>query len=63
MRQHWHVWAIQKGEIGARLNISAETVKVRLQRALAKFGVTTRSQLRMLLEEWDFSAWEKPKYR
>ena len=50
-------------EIGARLNISAETVKVRLQRALAKFGVTTRSQLRMLLEEWDFSAWEKPRYR
>jgi DNA-binding CsgD family transcriptional regulator len=50
-------------EIGARLNISPETVKVRLQKALTKFGVTTRSQLRMLLEEWDFSAWEKPKYR
>jgi DNA-binding CsgD family transcriptional regulator len=50
-------------EIGARLNISPETVKVRLQKALAKFGVTTRSQLRMLLEEWDFSAWEKPRYR
>ena len=50
-------------EIAARLNISPETVKVRLQRALAKFGVSTRSQLRMLLEEWDFSAWETPKYR
>jgi len=50
-------------EIGARLNISPETVKVRLQKALTKFGVATRSQLRMLLEEWDFSAWEKPKYR
>ena len=49
-------------EIGRRLNISPETVKVRLQRALMKFGVTTRSQLRMLLEEWDFSAWEKPRY-
>jgi DNA-binding CsgD family transcriptional regulator len=50
-------------EIGKRLNISAETVKVRLQRALMKFGLTSRTQLRMLLEEWDFSAWEKPKYR
>ena len=49
-------------EIGRRLNISPETVKVRLQRALMKFGLTTRSQLRMLLEEWDFSAWEKPRY-
>jgi DNA-binding CsgD family transcriptional regulator len=50
-------------EIGARMNISPETVKVRLQKALTKFGVTTRSQLRMLLDEWDFSAWEKPTYR
>jgi DNA-binding CsgD family transcriptional regulator len=50
-------------EIGKRLNISAETVKVRLQRALMKFGLTSRTQLRMLLEEWDFSEWEKPKYR
>jgi DNA-binding CsgD family transcriptional regulator len=49
-------------EIGARMNISAETVKARLQKALMKFGVSTRSQLRMLLEEWDFSAFEA-KYR
>ena len=48
-------------EIGKRLNISPETVKVRLQRAMMKFSVTTRSQLRMLLEEWDFSQWDKPK--
>ena len=50
-------------EIGRHLNISPETVKVRLQRAMMKFGVTTRSQLRKLLEECDFSEWEKPKYR
>jgi len=48
-------------EIGKRLNISPDTVKVRLQRALMKFGLTSRSQLRMLLEGWDFSEWEKPK--
>ncbi len=50
-------------EIGKRLNISPETVKVRLQRALMKYGLTSRTQLRMILEEWDFSAWEKPKSR
>jgi DNA-binding CsgD family transcriptional regulator len=50
-------------EIGKRLNISPETVKVRLQRAMMKFTVNTRSQLRMLLEEWDFSEWDKPKHR
>jgi len=50
-------------EIGQHLNISPETVKVRLQRATLKFGVTSRSQLRMLLKEWDFSEWEKPKHR
>jgi DNA-binding CsgD family transcriptional regulator len=50
-------------EIGMRLSISPETVKVRLQRVLMKYGVTTRSQLRLLLEEWDFSEWEKPAYR
>ena len=49
-------------EIAARLNISPETVKVRLQKALMKFGLTSRSQLRMVLEEWDFSAFEA-RYR
>jgi DNA-binding CsgD family transcriptional regulator len=50
-------------EIGERLRISPETVKVRLQRACAKFGLSTRSQLSMLLAEWDFSAFDKPTAR
>ncbi len=50
-------------EIAKRLDISPETVKVRLQRATMKFGVTSRSQLRMLLQDWDFSDWENPKSR
>ena len=49
-------------EIAARLNISPETDKVRLQKALIKYGLTSRSQLRMVLEEWDFSAFEA-RYR
>jgi DNA-binding CsgD family transcriptional regulator len=48
-------------EIGKLLDISPETVKVRLQRVMMKYGVTSRSQLRMLLQEWDFSEWEKLK--
>jgi DNA-binding CsgD family transcriptional regulator len=49
-------------QIAARLNISPETVKVRLQKALTKFDVSTRSQLQMQLKDWDFSAFEA-KYR
>jgi DNA-binding CsgD family transcriptional regulator len=48
-------------EIAKRLDISPETVKVRLQRTMMKYGVTSRSQLRMLLQDWDFSEWENRK--
>jgi DNA-binding CsgD family transcriptional regulator len=47
-------------QIAARLNIAPDTVKGSLQRVSLKFEVKTRSQLRLLLEEWDFSAWEEP---
>ncbi len=49
-------------EIGKRLHISPETVKVRLQKALSKFGVNTRSQLQMLLNNWNFEEYEA-RYR
>ncbi len=45
-------------EIGARLNISSETVKDRLESALNKFNLTKRTELRTLLANWDFSEWE-----
>jgi len=45
-------------QIAARLGISAETVKTHLRNALIKFGLHSRSQLRLLLADWDFSAWE-----
>jgi DNA-binding CsgD family transcriptional regulator len=45
-------------EIGARLNISPETVKDRLESALYKFHFTKRTELRVLLANWDFSEWE-----
>ncbi len=46
-------------QIAARLNISPDTVKARLANAFRKFGVHKRSELRVLLAHWDFSAWEK----
>ena len=46
-------------EIGLRLGVSGETVKTHLRNALIKFNLKTRSELRMLLSDWDFSAWER----
>jgi DNA-binding NarL/FixJ family response regulator len=46
-------------EIGARLNISPETVKDRLESTLIKFNITKRTELRLLFAIWDFSAWEQ----
>ena len=46
-------------EIGARLNISPETVKDRLESTLIKFNITKRTELRLLFANWDFSAREQ----
>jgi DNA-binding CsgD family transcriptional regulator len=46
-------------EIAARLNISPETVKDRLETALHKFHLTKRTELRVLLAHWDFSGFER----
>jgi len=46
-------------EIGARLNISPETVKDRLETTMNKFNIAKRTQLRLLFANWDFSEWER----
>ena len=46
-------------EIGARLHISRETVKDRVESAYRKFKVNRRNDLRALLSHWDFSEWER----
>jgi DNA-binding NarL/FixJ family response regulator len=46
-------------EIGARLSISPETVKDRLETTMNKFNITKRTQLRLLFANWDFSEWER----
>lgn len=45
-------------QIAERLHISAETVKTHLRNALIKFNLHSRSELRLMLEHWDFSAWQ-----
>lgn len=45
-------------QIAARLRISPETVKTHTRNLLNKFELRTRTELRKLLSDWDFSAWE-----
>lgn len=45
-------------EIAARLHISPDTVKSRLHNVLRKFNIHKRTDLRVLLADWDFSAWQ-----
>ncbi|HEY5270442.1 MAG TPA: helix-turn-helix transcriptional regulator [Anaerolineales bacterium] len=48
-------------QIAARLGISDETVKTHVHNALVKFNLHGKSELRMALEEWDFSEWDKER--
>jgi DNA-binding CsgD family transcriptional regulator len=45
-------------QAAAHMNVTKATVKFHVRNALQKYGVETRSQLRQLLKEWDFSAWD-----
>jgi two-component system, NarL family, response regulator NreC len=45
-------------QIAARLNISPSTVKTHVSNVLRKFGLERRSDLRLALAEWDFSAFD-----
>lgn len=46
-------------QIASRLGISPETVKTYVGRTLLKFGARDRTVLRIMLKEWDFSAWDR----
>ena len=45
-------------QMAARLGISEETVKTHLHNAMVKFRLHGKADLRMVLNDWDFSAWE-----
>ncbi len=45
-------------EIAKRMGISPETVKAHMLRAVHKFGVRGKAELREILVDWDFSDWD-----
>jgi DNA-binding CsgD family transcriptional regulator len=46
-------------QIAARLGVAVETVRTHTRNAQMKFNVNSKSDLRVLLSEWDFSAFEQ----
>ena len=46
-------------QIALKLYISPETVKTHVAHVLQKFDVPNRQKLRILLQDWDFSAWDR----
>jgi DNA-binding CsgD family transcriptional regulator len=49
-------------QIAIRLHLSPETIKTHLRSVLQKFGVKTKFELRQLLSDLDFNAWEPPPH-
>ena len=47
-------------QIASMIGISPETVKTYMQKLLVKFNLHSKYELRMKLEEWDFSEWGPP---
>jgi DNA-binding CsgD family transcriptional regulator len=46
-------------QMAARMGVSEETVKTHVRNTLVKFNLHGKGELRMALEEWDFSEWDK----
>jgi DNA-binding CsgD family transcriptional regulator len=44
-------------QIAARLNLSPDTVKGYVHQVLVKFKLHSKSELQLLLSDWDFSPW------
>jgi DNA-binding NarL/FixJ family response regulator len=43
--------------IATRLEVSPETIKTHVRHILHKCAVSSKTELRQALEDWDFSAW------
>jgi DNA-binding CsgD family transcriptional regulator len=48
-------------QMAARLGVSPGTIQGYMRQALVKFHAHSKGQLRLLLTQWDFSAWGKPQ--
>jgi DNA-binding CsgD family transcriptional regulator len=44
-------------QIAFRFGISTETVKTHIHNVLVKFQMHSKSELRLVMSEWDFGAW------
>jgi DNA-binding CsgD family transcriptional regulator len=47
-------------QMAARMHLAPATVKGYVRQALVKFHTHGKDELRMLLEQWDFSDWAPP---
>jgi DNA-binding CsgD family transcriptional regulator len=50
-------------QIAERLVVSPETVKTHVRNTLYKFNLRSKNELRLLLADWDFSAWAEADLR
>lgn len=50
-------------QIANLLGVSIQTVKSHVSNLLAKFGLDSRMELKLLLKDWDFSEWLPPNHR
>jgi DNA-binding CsgD family transcriptional regulator len=68
--QYWHMLTpreqevtalvclnLTNAEIAERLVVSPETIKTHVKNVLYKLHLHSKSELRQLLSDWDFSAW------
>jgi DNA-binding CsgD family transcriptional regulator len=47
-------------QIAARTGLSVDTIKTYLAKAQVKFNLHSKRELKLLLEDWDFSEWGAP---
>ena len=45
-------------QMAAKLGLSVETIRTHMRNTQFKFNVTSKADLRVLLADWDFSAWD-----
>jgi DNA-binding NarL/FixJ family response regulator len=58
-----HCLGYSGAEISQRLTLSLNTIKTHLSNGMHKLGISTRSDLRKALAEWDFAGWLKVEPR
>jgi DNA-binding NarL/FixJ family response regulator len=47
-------------QIAAHLKLSRQTVKTHVRNVLYKFNLSSKAEMRHILADWDFSAWQNP---